>query len=444
VGTVYRITTNGDLLVLNGVDQPAAGLVLASDGNFYGTTEFGGTSTNCTYGCGTVFRITPGGEVTTLHSFDGTDGKEPVARLVQASDGNLYGTTSGGQLNGLGTVFQITTNGDFTTIHTFTGTDGKGPRAELMQASDGNLYGTTFGGGGALFGSVFQITTNGTFTKLISFNASNGGNPAAGLVQGSDGALYGTTQGGGSTNGTGTVFKLNIQTNGTTGVSCVLTPATTTNVMGSMLTLVATVTSNNVPRAGAMVTFSVGVGPNRGKGGTATTAASGQATFTYTGALIAGTDTIHAASLGAGANATAVWIAVDSVGDGVPDAWRANYFGGNGTTTNAQSCAACDADGTGQNNFFKYVAGLNPTNPASVFVLNVRSVNAQSGQTKLLYGPNISPRTYTPQFSTNLANGTWTKLTGFSSTVTNTDQFIITDSKASQAARFYRIVISIP
>ena len=48
---------------------PNAGLVQASDGNFYGTTYAGGTSGNCQGGCGTVFRITPGGTLTTLHNF---------------------------------------------------------------------------------------------------------------------------------------------------------------------------------------------------------------------------------------------------------------------------------------------------------------------------------------------------------------------------------------
>ncbi len=58
---------------------------------------------------------------------------------------------------------------------------------------------------------------------------------------------------------------------------------------------------------------------------------------------------------------------VDSIGDGIPDWWRALYFGGSGQNTNAQSCATCDADQTGQNNLTKYLAGLNPTNPSSVF-----------------------------------------------------------------------------
>ena len=78
---------------------PLAGLVQATDGNFYGSTYEGGSSATCTNGCGTVFKITPSGKLTTLHSFDGTDGDEPTAGLVQDTNGNFYGTTYGGGAN---------------------------------------------------------------------------------------------------------------------------------------------------------------------------------------------------------------------------------------------------------------------------------------------------------------------------------------------------------
>jgi hypothetical protein len=56
---------------------------------------------------------------------------------------------------------------------------------------------------------------------------------------------------------------------------------------------------------------------------------------------------------------------LDSVGDGIPNSWRAQYFGGDGTTTNSSSCAACDPDGDGFNNWQEYIADTNPTNAAS-------------------------------------------------------------------------------
>ena len=53
-----------------------------------------------TTGCGTVFKITLGGTLTTPLRFDGSDGAYPYAGLVQASDGNFYGNTlEGGNLN---------------------------------------------------------------------------------------------------------------------------------------------------------------------------------------------------------------------------------------------------------------------------------------------------------------------------------------------------------
>ena len=81
------------LFSFDGTDgaYPQAGLVQATNGDLYGTTYAGGANGS---GWGTVFKITPSGTLTTLHSFDGTDGAFPYAGLVQATDGNFYGTTT--------------------------------------------------------------------------------------------------------------------------------------------------------------------------------------------------------------------------------------------------------------------------------------------------------------------------------------------------------------
>jgi uncharacterized repeat protein (TIGR03803 family) len=89
---------------------PTAALVQATDGNFYGTTAYGGNGEpqGCQNGCGTIFKITPAGALTTLHSFDKTDGMFPSGGLVQGTDGNLYGTTTGAiGLHLYGTVFKL-------------------------------------------------------------------------------------------------------------------------------------------------------------------------------------------------------------------------------------------------------------------------------------------------------------------------------------------------
>ena len=217
-GAVFKITPGGKLKILysfcsqiNCTDGyfPYAGLIQATNGYFYGTTYLGGTNNQ-----GTVFRIiTPSDTLKTLHSFDITtnpmDGVEPYAGLVQASDGNFYGTTYGGGSYLYGTVFKITTNGTLTTLHSFDVTDGYFPTAGLVQATDGNLYGTTFAGGANDQGTVFKITPSGTLTTLYNFDVTHGAYPWAGLVQANDGNLYGTTYAGGA-NGQGTIFKITI------------------------------------------------------------------------------------------------------------------------------------------------------------------------------------------------------------------------------------------
>jgi uncharacterized repeat protein (TIGR03803 family) len=208
---------------MNGMG-PSAGLVQGTDGNFYGTTEFGGANNACPTGCGTVFKITPCGALTTLHSFE-YGGFLPVAGLVQGASGDFYGTTLYGGTNSsecagssCGTVFKISSSGILTTLHTFVGMDGFSPWGTLVQGTDGNFYGTTeFGGasdscGGFHCGTVFQISPSGTLTTLHSFDRTDGFEPVAALIQASDGSFYGTTMsGGGSENcvyGCGTVFEI--------------------------------------------------------------------------------------------------------------------------------------------------------------------------------------------------------------------------------------------
>jgi uncharacterized repeat protein (TIGR03803 family) len=231
-GTVFKMSRKGTLTTLHSFDStdgggPAPGLLLANDGNFYGTTVFGGANFNCSRGCGTVFRITAEGALATLYNFcfltNCADGEYPQAGLIQGTDGNFYGTTNeGGNPGcnapyGCGTVFKLTPGGTLTTLYIFNGVDGSEPSARLIQAADGSLYGTTDGGGYG-YGNVFKITSAGVFTNVYSFCAQGSGNctdgisPYAGLVQASDATFFGTTAAGGNYSncgeGCGTVYKL--------------------------------------------------------------------------------------------------------------------------------------------------------------------------------------------------------------------------------------------
>lgn len=143
-GTIFKISAGGAFTSLysftGGSDgaNPSATLTLGNDGDFYGVCDDGDLAN----GNGTIFRITASGVLTPLYSLNGTnDGSSPEAPLVLGTDGNFYGTTEFGGENGCGTVFQITTNGIFITIHSFTYLEN-GPEsyAALVQATNGNFY----------------------------------------------------------------------------------------------------------------------------------------------------------------------------------------------------------------------------------------------------------------------------------------------------------------
>lgn len=211
-GTVFKITPDGAFTLLHAFtgasdgSYPYASLIQASDGNFYGTCSSGGAHNG-----GVVFAMTSGGALTVVHSFaGGNDGAYPFGSLIQGNDGNFYGTTESGGSHDQGVVFKMTAAGAVTTLHAFGGGTGIGayPYAGLVQGSDGNFYGTAYAGGVSNYGTIFKITAAGTLTVLHSFtNGIDGSYPYANLIQGSDGNFYGTAFAGGNANG-GTVFKV--------------------------------------------------------------------------------------------------------------------------------------------------------------------------------------------------------------------------------------------
>jgi uncharacterized repeat protein (TIGR03803 family) len=215
-GTVFRISLTGDFTLLHtftgGAGDgagPQSALVQATDGNFYGTTNAGGTSNK-----GTLYRMTPGGTATVLHSFAGFpgDGDAPEAALIQAADGNLYGTAlRGGTLN-YGAVFRSNLAGSsFAVIHSFdAATEGRNPYAPLVEISPGVFYGTLSAGGASDAGVIYQMNAAGAVTVLHAFNNIDGANPQSGLVKTTGTIAYGTTLGGGppGANGVGVIFRI--------------------------------------------------------------------------------------------------------------------------------------------------------------------------------------------------------------------------------------------
>lgn len=219
-----------------------SGLVRDSQGNLYGTTEWGGfyETDYCAYlGCGTVFEVSPPAQPSepwnehVLYQFKSdiagySDGFNPFGGLVFDKKGNLYGNTfSGGSLGG-GTVFELSPRAKAgapwkeTILHAFNyANDGAVPVGSLIFDKTGNLYGTTeFGGipcisNGETYGcgTIFELSpaAGGTWTEtllyLFSYKSDLPREPGAGLLMDSSGTLYGTTLYGGTDYGTVYAFQ---------------------------------------------------------------------------------------------------------------------------------------------------------------------------------------------------------------------------------------------
>jgi uncharacterized repeat protein (TIGR03803 family) len=221
-GTVFKMTPDGTLTVLDSLDLTVGvtvwgPLIQGPDGDLYGTAIDGGTHNG-----GTVFKITPSGTPTLLYSFCSqagcADGAGPFAGLVLGRDGDFYGTTYWGGDYDAGTIFKITPAGTLTTLHSFCAqsgcADGFNPTAGLAPGTDGNFYGAA-GGGTTGGGMVFKMTPQGTLSTLYSFGGVDGAAPYGGLFQATNGILYGTTSIGGTSDscgpyGCGTIFSLNM------------------------------------------------------------------------------------------------------------------------------------------------------------------------------------------------------------------------------------------
>jgi uncharacterized repeat protein (TIGR03803 family) len=243
----YTLTTLYSFAGSPDGDSPI-GIVLDSDGNLYGSTQYGGlphcgplTRPATAISCGTVFKLDTSGRETVLYrfTFANGDGMMPFdeGSVMRDGQGNLYGTTfyggdfrcfSDGEYYGCGVVFKLDPNGRETVLHKFEGAanrDGAGPAARLVQDGLGNLYGTTNNGGDAYCtahyyepgcGTVFKIDAAGHETVLYRFTGMNGdGVIPTGLIIDAQGNLYGMTTYGGAF-GYGTVFRVDSSGNETT------------------------------------------------------------------------------------------------------------------------------------------------------------------------------------------------------------------------------------
>ena len=270
VGAVFRVDSSGSISTVYSFDPstddgvfPAAGLILATDGNLYGTGVTGGalgdgavyrfdpsngtattihsfnrdsggwyagtpaiegtdgnlyvvtTYGHCdddTDGCAAIVRMTTSGiGVVTLHTFGPDDGVQPLSPLLQTAADDFFGTTSLGP-NGAARVFHMSGSGTVTLVHEFSDDEGRITVGSLLKGSDGNLYGVAATGGASFNGTIYRIDPDGNFTVLHSFDGTDGSIPEAGLIEASDGFFYGTTESGGAFD-FGTLFRMDADGN---------------------------------------------------------------------------------------------------------------------------------------------------------------------------------------------------------------------------------------
>jgi len=220
VGTIFSISPTGMFKLLhtfcsqtncNDGADPKSPPVQGTDGNFYGTASEGGTHNG-----GVIYQITAAGTYKVLHNFctytyqpSCPTGANPTGTLVQDSKGNFFGTTAfGGNTKNIGVVFELTSKNEYKVLHSFLGYDGSFPTSGLALASDGSLYGLTVGGGGPAKGNIYRVTSAGVFKSIYVFRGNQGYDPFYSLFQGTNGDLYGTTLYGPLPCCYGTIFSL--------------------------------------------------------------------------------------------------------------------------------------------------------------------------------------------------------------------------------------------
>ena len=239
LGTIFKIDPRGKETILysfTGGDDgcsPSAGVILDGAGNLYGAA-FQGGSAFCDSGYGTIFEVDSSGRLSVIHTFGFGDGAYPDSVLLLDPQGNLYGTTEGGgsssecfSSTGCGTVFELSPqgNGIWTerVLYSFCSQPGCGdglePSGGVSRDAFGNLYGSTVFGGtyrncnGDACGVAYKLAPGGVETVLHDFTGgSDGAYPSGGLALDTAGNLYGGDEAGGATcdvSGTcGVLFKI--------------------------------------------------------------------------------------------------------------------------------------------------------------------------------------------------------------------------------------------
>lgn len=207
--------------------RPFAGLLRDAAGNFYTTTQYGGSGK-----FGTVVQLVPprAGQSAwserVIHAFQGKDGATPAAGLIADAAGNIYATTYQGGRRNFGAIIRLSPPARGKTfwredvLYSFaSGRDGAFPTSPVARDAAGNLYATTTAGGHAncypyvTCGTVVRLAPPAqgqtTWNELVLYRfsgGSDGANPQAGIIIDAATHLYTTVTDGGA-GGSGAIVE---------------------------------------------------------------------------------------------------------------------------------------------------------------------------------------------------------------------------------------------
>ncbi len=130
----------------------------------------------------------------------------------------------------------------------------------------------------------------------------------------------------------------------------------------------------------------------------------------------------------------------DSVGDGVPDWWRAQYFGGDGRTVTTDSAATDDSDHDGIDNLHEYLADTIPTDTLSSF--HIRSVTKSAGFSVSFQ--SSANRAYTLYSAADLTSGAWVPVPTQIHIAGSGGVDSLADPAPTDERCFYRVGVQVP
>jgi uncharacterized repeat protein (TIGR03803 family) len=154
VTILHKFCDSGDLCPDGG--NPMGGLVVASDGNLYGSTGTGGAN-----GQGAVFRVAPAGKLSTIY-----DNAE-VLTLMQDTDGDFYGTA--GPATSCGTIYRLSA-GLPPFVSTLPAVAHAGATVRILGTMLTGATAVDFAGEAA----AFKVISASEITATVPAGASNG------------------------------------------------------------------------------------------------------------------------------------------------------------------------------------------------------------------------------------------------------------------------------